>query len=108
MALQVLRIAVLLFVGSIAVVLISLIIGQDIETSIVTEYTQINDVIYTVRVRDLHTDTFTDLAGKRCFPPLPLESEWLAHRQQYQPNYLQQIQVRSFDAEHAVSLLRCP
>lgn len=108
MALQILRIAALLFIGSIAVVFISLAVGHRIETSIITEYAQINDVVYTVRVRDLHTNTFTELAGKRCFPPLPLESEWLTLRQQYQPNYIQQIQVRSFDAENAMSLLQCP
>lgn len=103
-----LRVAIFFALTAAVFALIAISSGRQVETAIMTEYAQINDIIYTVRIRDLTTNTYTELAGTRCFPPLPLESEWLALRQQYQPNYVQQIQVRSFDAENALSLLRCP
>lgn len=108
MALVALRTAVLLLIGSTLIIVFAVIVGRQIETSTVTEYMQINQTVYTTRIRDLHTNTSLDLAGKRCFAALPLEREWLAVRQQYQPNYMQQLEVRSFDVQDAVNRLRCP
>lgn len=103
-----LRAATLLLIGSTIMIVFAVMVGRQIETSTVTDYTQINGTVYTIRIRDIRSTTSINLAGSRCFAAPPLDPEWTAVRQQYESNYMQQLEVRSFDAQDAVNRLRCP
>lgn len=103
-----LRTACLAVFANIVIVLLSLTIGQQIETSTITEYMTMNEVTYAMQIRDLRTNTTLRLAGTRCFAMPSLDPEWIAVRQQYQTNYVDTFQLRAFQAENAVERLECP
>jgi hypothetical protein len=87
--------------------LFALIIGRSRQGHIVTEMIRVNDRRYQWAVRDEEHQFSFQLAGKRCFEALPLDSEWNAVRQQYDPYYMQRLELVDSQSLDTVNRLRC-
>jgi hypothetical protein len=103
-----LRAGVLILVASLVILTFALLIGRQVETSVITEYTYTENRIFPMLIRDVRSTTFLILAGTRCFPAPSLDPEWRAIRQQYQPGYMTQFQASDSQPENVLIRLRCP
>jgi hypothetical protein len=103
-----LRIAAFLAITVTVFSLVAIGFGHQVDTSTLTVHEQINNHVYALYIRDLRTNVALRLSGTRCFEAPPIDPEWIALRQQYETNYVQIIQVRSFDTDDAVRRLQCP
>ena len=65
------RVAILILVFSIAITAIALIIGSLVPSTIAIGYHENEGEIYVVDIREMSRDYRLQLAGTRCFKPLP-------------------------------------
>src|SRR5688572_2775211 len=98
-----LRAGALILVASLVMLVFAILIGQQVETSTVTEYIKLEYHVYPILIRDAGSTTVLQLAGKRCFDAPSLDPEWIAVRQQYQTNYMEHFQVRDLHPEDPVA-----
>lgn len=104
------RSALMLFTGVLGAALLALIIGESVATKTLTEYRQISDEYYVWFIRDMGSSIQIDLVGRRCYKTPPIDPEWIAVRQQYQPSYAIPAPMHIIDPHpvYALDRLRCP
>lgn len=101
-----LRLVGLLFVAAALMLMITLLVGQLVPSKVVIEYMRQDGVEYPVLMRD-HVFTL-QLAGTRCYLPVPAEPEWNVNRHQYEPNYYPETyQVTDLNPDAAVRQVHC-
>jgi hypothetical protein len=86
--------------------MVVLLVGQRIQTEAVTDYLTYEDHAYTLMIRDSRRDLRLNLAGKRCFDPLPI---WAKEQDgEFSDDYFGQFYQRWDElAVDAVIRLRC-
>jgi hypothetical protein len=89
------------------VVIVTLLLGQFIQVEAVTDYLLIDARSYAVGIRDPMHNVYLPLAGRGCFETLPLDSEWIAVRQQYNPGFVQRFQIWGVRLADVLNRLRC-
>jgi hypothetical protein len=77
--------AVLLICGTL--IGTTLVIRQNRESEIITEYLRQDNVTYLVAVHDPEYNLTLALAGTRCYEAIPPAPEWSTIRHYYQPTY---------------------
>jgi hypothetical protein len=103
-----LRTAALIFSATTLLTAVALSLGQQVETTTITEYMFLEQRTYILSIRDERRALLIALSGSRCFAKLPVDEEMIAIRQQHQSSYGETFRIEDTHAEHAVTRLRCP
>jgi hypothetical protein len=85
----------------------ALLLGQLVQVEASTDYLLIDGRSYAIGIRDPMHNVYLPLAGRGCFESLPLDSEWIAVRRQYNSTSVQRFQIRRERVTDVLNRLRC-